>query len=36
MELNPLIIGVIGIFVFMACVVAILYYNLSKIDKETS
>lgn len=36
MELNPLIIGVIAILVFMAGVVAIVYYNLHKLDKEAS
>jgi hypothetical protein len=36
MELNPLIIGVIAIIVFMFGVIAIIYYNLNKLEKETS
>jgi hypothetical protein len=36
MELSPLIIGAIAVVVFMTVVVAIIYYNLNKISKETS
>jgi hypothetical protein len=34
MELNPLIVGVVSIIIFMFGVIAILYYFLNKLEKE--